>query len=179
MSNLAAVLVDSNPLTAEEFRSDENLHKIDETLTEVLGMMLGHECIPETAEQAAAALGQTKIDDKTAIVGYAGRLRGACELRMQNSGAMAVASAMLGSIPSPADAENYMCDAIGELCNMVAGGWKNRVPTLEASCSLAPPTVISGYDYRVHTGPTVLTINRAYVFGDHRLSVTLLYDMAA
>jgi len=178
MSNITAIVADSNPLTADEFRSEENVSRIDETLSEVLGMMLGHECHPDGSETPLAGP-KVKIDDKTAIVGYAGKIRGACEIRMHNEGALAVATAMLGSIPSEDDKESYMCDAVGELCNMVAGGWKNRVPTLEASCSLAPPTVISGHDYRVHTNPSVVTITRRYEFSGHHMSVTLLYDTAA
>ena len=55
-------------------------------------------------------------------------------------------------------------DALGELCNMLAGGWKNEVPGLSSECALSPPTVISGRDYKVHLSKPSVKLSRIYQF---------------
>jgi chemotaxis protein CheX len=42
-------------------------------------------------------------------------------------------------------------DALGEVCNMVAGNFKNKIAGLAESCMLSPPTVITGSDYSLHS----------------------------
>jgi chemotaxis protein CheX len=41
-------------------------------------------------------------------------------------------------------------DGIGEICNMLAGAWKGKVPDLAANCGLSVPAVITGRDYNLH-----------------------------
>jgi chemotaxis protein CheX len=42
-------------------------------------------------------------------------------------------------------------DALGEVCNMVAGNFKNKIPGLSDGCMLSPPTVITGSNYSLHS----------------------------
>jgi chemotaxis protein CheX len=42
-------------------------------------------------------------------------------------------------------------DALGEICNMVAGNFKNKISGLGEGCMLSPPTVISGNDYSMYS----------------------------
>jgi chemotaxis protein CheX len=42
-------------------------------------------------------------------------------------------------------------DALGEVCNMVAGNFKNKIAGLAEGCMLSPPTVITGSDYSLHS----------------------------
>jgi chemotaxis protein CheX len=42
-------------------------------------------------------------------------------------------------------------DALGEICNMVAGNFKNKIAGLGDGCMLSPPTVITGADYDLHS----------------------------
>jgi chemotaxis protein CheX len=109
---------------------------------------------------------------KTAIVGFSGALRGSCEVRMSSEAARSIASAMLGGTPIAED-DDSIGDALGEICNMLAGGWKNRIPTLACLCSLSPPTVISGCDYKVQMSTSSLAVSRHYAFDVHTLSVSL------
>src|SRR5271166_4826673 len=44
-----------------------------------------------------------------------------------------------------------VADALGEVCNMVAGNFKNKVAGLAEGCMLSPPTVITGSDYSLHS----------------------------
>jgi chemotaxis protein CheX len=42
-------------------------------------------------------------------------------------------------------------DALGEVCNMVAGNFKNKIAGLAEGCLLSPPTVVTGSDYSLHS----------------------------
>jgi CheY-specific phosphatase CheX len=42
-------------------------------------------------------------------------------------------------------------DALGEVCNMVAGNFKNKIAGLANGCLLSPPTVVSGSNYDLHS----------------------------
>jgi chemotaxis protein CheX len=60
-----------------------------------------------------------------------------------------LASLMLGG--DPAAKPGMVADALGELCNMVAGNFKAKISSLADRCLLSVPTVISGGDYLMHT----------------------------
>jgi chemotaxis protein CheX len=57
-------------------------------------------------------------------------------------------------------------DGIGEICNMLAGAWKGKVPDLAANCGLSVPAVITGRDYRLHVQAPEFQLNHRYRFGD-------------
>jgi chemotaxis protein CheX len=158
------------PYGTHEFLSADNRDRADEAVVEVFSMMLGFEIGPAPDSEAGAPEAETT--ERTAIVGFSGSMRGTCEVRMTCSAARSVASAMLGGAPIEED-DDSIDDAIGELCNMLAGGWKNRIPTLTADCSLSPPTVISGGDYKVHTRQPSVKLSRIYRFEAHALHLTL------
>ena len=42
-------------------------------------------------------------------------------------------------------------DALGEVCNMVAGNFKNKISGLSEGCMLSVPTVITGTDYSLYS----------------------------
>ena len=46
-------------------------------------------------------------------------------------------------------AHNHVADAIAEICNMVAGNFKAKIPALGDNCMLSVPTVIRGDDYEM------------------------------
>jgi CheY-specific phosphatase CheX len=56
---------------------------------------------------------------------------------------------MLGIEEDKVGAE--MLDALGEVCNMVAGNFKNKIAGLAEGCMLSPPTVITGNNYSLHS----------------------------
>jgi chemotaxis protein CheX len=152
--------------STEHFRSDDSLRLMDETVAEVFGMMLGHEtaAVPEQAD--------AMTERRTAIVGLSGALRGCCEVRMNSMAARVVTSAMLGAPLVDAE-DSSIGDAVGEICNMIAGGWKNRIPALASACALSPPTVISGSDYVVKLGTPSIKFVRTYLFGEQAMKITM------
>ena len=165
MSDVLAAIM---PYCTDEFLRDENMHFVDETVMEVYGMMLGLE-VEVVAEQGSV---DNKADRCTAIVGLSGALRGACEVRMDSMAARTVTSAML-SAPLVDEHDPSIGDAVGEICNMIAGGWKNRIPTLSSACALSPPTIISGHDYQVKLGTPSIKFTRTYRFAGQTMQITM------
>ncbi len=87
--------------------------------------------------------------DITSMVGLAGQLCGILSLRCSAKSAAGMASRMLGIDAEKAGPE--MWDAVGEICNMVAGNFKNKISGMGDGCMLSVPTVITGADYSVHS----------------------------
>jgi len=85
----------------------------------------------------------------TAMVGLAGQLCGVLTLRCSAQSATLMASRMLGVELKQAD--EHMWDALGEVCNMIAGNFKNKLTGMGDRCMLSVPTVITGGDYTFRT----------------------------
>jgi chemotaxis protein CheX len=171
---MATILSDSKSARDEVF-TVENLLLMDETVKEVFGMMLGVNIELEGDVPGGTGKGAAVRHEQTAIIGFAGAMSGICEISISTAGSVAIASAMLGGTTVEAGSES-VCDAVGELCNMLAGGWKNRIPMLGSACSLSVPTVIEGVSYQVHRPANAKLNRRSYKFADNRLLLTLLYD---
>jgi chemotaxis protein CheX len=115
-----------------------------ETATrEVFELMLG--C--ELTVPAAAA--EEPTPEVTAMVGLAGMLCGVLSVRCDGQAAALMTSKMLGVELDKVGAE--VSDALGEVCNMVAGNFKNKIAGLAEGCLLSPPTVVTGSDYSLHS----------------------------
>jgi chemotaxis protein CheX len=108
---------------------------------EVFNMMAGAElsAYPEASPEPAG--------QQTAMVGLAGALCGMVTIRCTSKTAADLAARMLGGDANP----SAISDALGELCNMVAGNFKSKVSTLADHCMLSVPTVIWGEDYVMQT----------------------------
>ena len=89
--------------------------------------------------------------EQTAMVGMAGALCGMTSLQCSTETAARLARLMLDG--QAATNRGMIADALGELCNMVAGNFKAKISTLADRCLLSVPTVISGGDYFMHTLP--------------------------
>jgi len=152
----------------EDVLSPWSIERADEAVAEVFGSMLGM----AVTVLDGGSVHNAGTDDRTAVVGLSGAMRGSCELRMSSLAAGMISSAMLGGTPEDKD-EDSLDDAVGELCNMLAGGWKDRLPMLAEKCLLAPPTVISGRNYKLHwTSPTA-KMSRCYGFDGQVLMLTI------
>jgi len=110
---------------------------------EVFSMMVGVE-LTTLAEQPEKPRGE-----QTAMVGLAGALCGMVTIRCNSATGGKLATLMLGA---EAGANPSMVgDALGELCNMVAGNFKAKITGLADGCMLSVPTVIWGEDYVMQT----------------------------
>ncbi|MGA2921177.1 MAG: chemotaxis protein CheX [Candidatus Sulfotelmatobacter sp.] len=136
-----------------------------EAVTEVFSMMVGAEvCVAEEANPLAVA-------EVTGMVGLAGELCGILSLRCGKSCASKIASKMLGVPIAEAAAETS--DAIGEICNMVAGNFKAKIDGLQDRCMLSVPTVIVGGDYQLHSVAVGDRIELPFLFAEELLWIVL------
>lgn len=152
----------------------ESLHlvadprSLDASVEEVFQMMLGLECQRESGTE------EREPESVTAVVGFGGLLSGACVLSTGRSVALEIAAHMTGMQFDEVD--DTVKDAIGEICNMLAGAWKGKVPELAANCGLSVPAVITGRDYRLHVQAPEFQLHHRYRFADSRFSVTIVCD---
>ncbi len=96
--------------------------------------------IPEPADSSVLAY-------VTGVIGIAGAVNAIFSLRCTQHAATRFAAQMLGI--SPAEADSQKSDAIGEICNMIAGNFKHKIG-LGSACSLTVPTVVVGGHYSIH-----------------------------
>jgi chemotaxis protein CheX len=111
------------------------------------------------------------IADFTAMVGIAGSLCGVLSLRTSSQSARRMAARMLG-MEEVDEGENVQ-DACGEVCNMIAGSFKSRIPGIADSCALSVPTVISGKDYALYSLADGERLEVVFSFDGKPFSVTL------
>jgi chemotaxis protein CheX len=115
---------------------------LGETAVEVFSTLVGATMTaPETG--AVPLLAQV-----TGMVGIAGPLSAVFSLRCSLQSATTFASQILGV--SREEAAARTCDAVGEICNMVAGYFKAKIGLGDA-CKLPVPTVVAGKDYKIRS----------------------------
>ena len=113
-----------------------------QAIKEVFAMMVG--------VQVSVASDQKLPPGKqvAGVIGIGGAFTAVLSLRCSAAAAAKIAAEMLGVTPEEALAQ--CSDAIGEICNMVAGHFKAKVGH-EATCMLSLPSVITGTNYSVHS----------------------------
>ncbi len=115
---------------------------LEVSLREVFELMLSSELkAPDAAPDGPMGM--------TSMVGLAGQLCGVLSIQCSQQAARLMASKMLSIQPEQVGPE--MCDAFGEICNMVAGNFKNKISGLGDGCVLSVPAVITGNDYSLHS----------------------------
>ncbi len=132
----------ANELMAHNGVPENWLPMLELSAREVFEIMLG--CKLESADAQ-----QPVKTECTAMVGLAGQLCGVVTLRCSAQAASLMTSRMLGV--DPKDATTEMWDAIGEVANMIAGNFKNKLTGMADGCLLSVPTVIIGDDYSTHS----------------------------
>jgi chemotaxis protein CheX len=120
---------------------------LDCASVEVFEMMAGARLTPYVvpAVQPGAEAVPLEESGMTAMVGLAGALCGMITIRCPSDTAIKLASKMAGD--EAAKDPNIVGDAMGELCNMVAGNFKAKITSLADHWMLSVPIVISGDNY--------------------------------
>jgi chemotaxis protein CheX len=155
----------SNPSVIENHQGW--LSVLELSAQEVFELMLGSHLV--VATEAGSEDGEGL--DITAMVGLAGRLCGVLTVRCSSKSGARMASKMLGVDADKAVSEIW--DALGEVCNMVAGNFKNKITGLGDGCMLSVPTVITGGDYCCHSSGTSETLQINLLFEGDRIIAAL------
>lgn len=111
---------------------------------DIFEMMLQLEA--EAGEPSVKASGKTS-HDISGIIGFTGEVEGAVVLSFPNATAQRVCALFTGSDCS--ESQEDLCDAIGELTNMIAGSAKAQFNGRKASISC--PSVVIGTDHVVYS----------------------------
>jgi len=141
---------------------------LDASVEEVFGMMLSMDCRRKAVTELHAG------DSVCAVVGFGGVLTGACIVRAGAESACKIAGRMTGSDIAEIDAT--VLDGLGELCNMLAGSWKGRIPELAAHCALSVPAVITGRNYNLHMQAPKFELRHLYCAEEIQFEVTIVCD---
>jgi len=122
--------------------------------------------------ELSASVTENSGPQQTAMVGMAGALCGMTTVRCSVGTAGKLASLMLGGDAgsNPATAR----DALGELCNMIAGNFKAKVNTLADHCMLSVPTVITGSGYSLDAAEPSETIDVTLAFESECICISLI-----
>jgi len=124
---------------------------------EVFSLMVGQE-LTSTSDPV-----QEQDLNLTSMVGLAGSFCGLLSLRCATTSAILIASKMLGL--ELGEFGDTTMDAVGEVCNMVAGNFKDKIAGMGDGCQLSVPTVIVGEDYSLRA-----------LTNDHAIEVKFLLD---
>ncbi|MGA2358378.1 MAG: chemotaxis protein CheX [Terriglobales bacterium] len=154
------------PVTAfaKPSREENWLPILERATQEVFEIMLG--CPVTRAEPSEPKL----AGGFTAIVGLAGALCGVVTVCCGAKTASQIAKRMLGDTT---DSAGQAVDALGEMCNMIAGNFKNKLAGTDERCMLSVPSVISGGEYRFHSLVHGNPLETVVLFEDAPVSVRL------
>lgn len=121
---------------------------IQKAVANVCHIMIKHDAT--FVEKAAV---ENRADHRFEVlgtVGFVGDICGVVYLCLSSDFAQHAAMHMLGMTPDEIDGE-VIKDAVGEITNMTAGGFKNALCDLGLPCKLTLPTIARGADLKVAT----------------------------
>jgi chemotaxis protein CheX len=144
---------------------------LDRATAEVFGTMMGVACVP--AEKGAVEERETI----SAVIGLAGAMSGSMVLHSGTAAALRIAEMLAGVAPEGVDA--MVRDAIGEVCNMLAGAWKGFDPVLSSGCLLSTPTVVAGSSYEMFSERAPFRLERSYRFEEMVFTLTLFFELTS
>lgn len=142
---------------------------LDRAADEVFTTMMGVPCLPL---ESMRGCGREAI---SAVIGLAGALSGSMVLHCSAASAMQMAEKLTGMAPNEVDA--MVRDAIGEVCNMLAGAWKGFDPVFSSGCLLSTPTVVAGSSYELFSQRASVHLERAYRFEAQTFTVTACFEL--
>jgi chemotaxis protein CheX len=115
---------------------------LEAAAAEVFEMMVGTHLGP------SEEVNVPRVADYTGMIGLAGDICGVLSFRCTIDSAALIAGRMLGT--DERASEECIRDALGEICNMVAGSFKGQLADVAEQCMLSVPTVVSGKDYQLY-----------------------------
>jgi chemotaxis protein CheX len=143
---------------------------MDEAVEEVFQLMLERSC-------RAIAQPLTTPPDFCARIILSGALDAQCIVEFPTASARNLTRALLGSATCQWD-DTLVADAVGELCNMIAGGWKKGLGAPGWEANLSVPSLARS---PAHCAPEScgVCLRRDYTFDNSPFAVTLTTRKAA
>ena len=135
----------------------EMIDHLDSAVAEVFDLMLGKTCLPIHSMASFTP-------SLTVTIGLSGQLEGTCLLSLSQPAARKAMEAMLGA---EFKGDSMVEDTARELCNVIVGSWKSRLPPPQASALLSLP--VASYGENLVKGK-----KRLYSFDGNLLALALL-----
>lgn len=153
--------------------NDEVIAAFRKSASGVFQMMLGLEVTSGEVKETDQLLARY---DVSGIIGLTGGMSGDVIVSFDERVAILATGALLGE--QPAELDNDVVDAVGELTNMIAGAAKGSLESYDMS--LALPTVILGSGHRIgfKSGIRPISMPFASQWGDFSVDLGLT-DVAA
>ena len=152
-------------MKARDCTQDQRIWQIDDIVADVFQMMLRQSC-EVLGDAAASGIGIP------AMVLLSGPIEAQCLVEFPHATAKKLASALLGSEDAAEDA--MIEDAVGELCNMIAGGWKSTLGATASASDLSVPAISrSRAPDRIPLNGCSLRMRRTYAFDNSPFTVSL------
>jgi len=136
---------------------------LQDAIKEVFGTTFGES--PEFSDPEGSAKGML------AIIGISDGISGYLAIHVSPEDACTIAGTMLGDTYPEVD--DIVCDAIGELANMLGGSLKKFSGRYGEPFKISVPTIVRGKDYVAHAAEDAKLI----VFGVHAISVSLTIQL--
>ncbi len=130
------------PSAPTSIKTADYVNPIIQSTRDVFEMMLG--CVPKRTGLMRKQ--DAKMPrDISGVIGISGKTRGTIVLCFPKASALEALHRMIGTVAT--DIDDDVCDAVGELTNMIAGAAKAQMAHLELSISL--PNIVCGEDHVV------------------------------
>ncbi|MEI6712928.1 MAG: chemotaxis protein CheX [Verrucomicrobiota bacterium] len=132
-------------LSESKFDLSESVLRV---VPHVLRTMLNLEVTP-----AKTAISR-EVDRISAIIGIGGdAIRGMFYFHLPVSFAQVIAANLFAESSENPVSDRQINDAVGELCNMVAGGLKAALADLGHDAGISPPSIIRGKSFSIESEP--------------------------
>ncbi len=145
-------------------REENWLPILELSVQEVFEIMVG--CHAKPAPKSAHPI----HGEFTAMVGLAGALCGVLAIACDTQTAYQIARCLVGG---NVESQEQVSDALGEICNMVAGNFKNKLSGLDGRCLLSVPAVIVGREYNFRSLAGGEALETCMLFDGRFLAVRL------
>lgn len=154
--------------TAAPRRSDAMVEHLVETTLDVFATMIARplQSAPptyNTAQPGAAVV---------ATVGFTGSLKGLVVVRCSKAAGLEITAAMLGLEPDAVVAD--VPDAMGEVANMVAGGFRTKMSSGDDRWEITMPVVTSGEQFTITYSTDTFRVVCPFTMGSHDIFVELV-----
>lgn len=145
--------------------ADDNwIGKIDSIVADVIHTMLRQDCSPGVESPPTES-------DISATIMLTGSFDAQCVLDLPPATARKMTNAMLRSDSNWED--SILEDAAGELCNMIAGGWKRGLKAPGSTSDLSTPLISRGHHHATPSA-TQIKLRKTYAFEDSPFTVSLV-----
>jgi len=113
----------------------------------------------------------TLISSISGIIGLAGTIKGMLAIHLPEKAALAITTAFLGMDAEEIDED--VCDAIGELANMLGGSMKAILDPNGSKVQLSMPSAIHGEEYAVDCLADAESVTVPFAFNGQTFMVEL------